>query len=76
MIKILNLFHLNKVSGWKNICFNTQERNFAKQFLEKHFYKLLNKSFYGKTVKNIRKTERLEIVKKMIMKKSLGNNQN
>ena len=56
-------FHLNKVNGWKNVCFNTQKRNQAVNDFEKDFYKLLNTPFYGKTMENVRNRKKVEIIK-------------
>ena len=47
------LFHLNRVSGWKNIIFITQKRNKATNDFEKKFYKLLSNAFYVKTMEKI-----------------------
>ena len=44
--------------------FKTQERKKAKKDFEKVFYKLLNKAFYGKTIKKVRNRLRLEFIKK------------
>ena len=43
-------------SRWleKYMSFNTQNRNRAKNEIEKDFYKLLNNAFYGKTTQSVR----------------------
>ena len=51
------------MSVWKNICFNTQKRNMAKNDFEKDFYKLLNNAFYGKSMDNVRNREKVEFIK-------------
>ena len=38
----------------KNINFNTQKRNKAKNIFEKDFFKLHNDDFYGKTMESKR----------------------
>ena len=48
----------------KNIIFNTQKKNRAKNDFEKDFYKILNNAFYGKTMGNERNRLRLEFSKK------------
>ena len=48
----------------KYINFNTQKRNESKNEFEKHFYKLFNNAFYGKTMENLRNQLRLEYIKK------------
>ena len=53
-----------KQSKWLEKYFNTQKRNKAKNNFEKHFFKLLNNAFYGKTMENIRNRLRLEFIKK------------
>ena len=42
-------------SRWleKNISFNTQKRNKAKNDFEEDFYKKLNKAFYGENMENV-----------------------
>ena len=64
-IKILNVHTVYKLkqSPWlaKYIKYNTEQRKKAKTEFEKHFYKLVNNSFYGKTIKNIRKRLNLDL---------------
>ena len=67
-IKILNIHTVYKFkqSPWlaKNIKYNTEQRKKAKTEFEKHFYKLMNNSFYGKTIENIRKRLNLDLIDK------------
>ena len=55
-----------KQSPWlaKYIKYNTEQRKKAKTEFEKHFYKLMNNSFYGKTIENIRKRLNLDFIEK------------
>ena len=55
-----------KQSKWleKYISFNTQKRNKAKNEFEKDFYKILNISFYGRTMENVRNRTKVEFIKK------------
>ena len=46
------------------IHFDTQKRNKAKNEFEKDFYKLLNNSFYGKTMENVRNRIKVEFIRK------------
>ena len=48
----------------KYISFNTQKRNRVKNEFEKDFYKLLNNSFFGKTMENVRNRVKVEFIKK------------
>ena len=48
----------------KNIKYNTEQRKKAKTEFEKHFYKLMNNSFYGKTIENIRQRLNLDLIDK------------
>ena len=61
----MKLFKLNKVSGWRNINFNKQKRKKGKIEFEKDFYKLLNNTFAGKTIENMRNRLRKEFDEKM-----------
>ena len=55
-----------KQSKWleKNISFNTKKRNQAKNDFDKDFYKLLNNTYYGKTMENVRNRIRVEFIRK------------
>ena len=55
-----------KQSPWlaKYIKYNTEQRSKAKTEFEKRFYKLMNKSFYGKTIENITKRLNLYLIEK------------
>ena len=48
----------------KYIKFNTQKRNQAVNDFEKDFYKLLNNSFDGKTMENVRNRLKIKFIKK------------
>ena len=67
-IRILNVHTVYKFkqSPWiaKYIKYNTEQRKKAKTEFEKHFYKLLNNSFYDKTIENIRKRLNLDLIDK------------
>ena len=58
-----------KQSSWleRYISFNTEKRNKAKNDFEKDFYKLLNITFYGKTMENVRTRLKIKFIKKMII---------
>ena len=60
-----------KQSNWleKYINYNTQKRNKAKNDIEKDFYKVLNKAFYGKTMENVRNRLGLKFFEKDEYKK-------
>ena len=67
-IRILNVQTVYKFKQtlWlaKYIKYNTEQRKKAKTEYEKHFYKLMNNSFYGKTIENIRKRLNLDLIDK------------
>ena len=67
-IRILNVHFAYKLkqSPWraKYINDNTEQRKKAKAEVEKHFYKLMNNSFYGQTIENIRKRLNLDLIDK------------
>ena len=67
-IRILNIHTVYKFkqSPWlaKYIKYNTEQRKKAKTDFEKHFYKLMNNSFYGKTIENIRRRLNLDLIDK------------
>ena len=55
-----------KQSLWlaKYIQNNTEQRSKAEIEFERHFYKLMNNSFYRKTIENIRKHLNLDLIDK------------
>ena len=55
----------------KYISLITQKRNKAKNDFEKDFYKLLNNSFYGKTMENVSNRIKVEFIKKDDTNKSM-----
>ena len=67
-IRNLNVYTVYKFkqSPWlaTYIKYNTEQRSKAKTDFEKHFYKLMNNSFYGKTIENIRKRLNLDLIDK------------
>ena len=67
-IRILNVHTVYKFkqSPWlaTYIKYNTEQRSKAKTEFEKHFYKLMNNSFYGKTIENIKKRLNLDLIDK------------
>ena len=75
-IRILNVHtvYKSKQSPWiaKNIKYNTEQRKKAETEFEKHFYKLMNNSFYGKTIENIRKRLNLDLIAKSDIHKILN----
>ena len=75
-IKILNvhIVYKFKQSPWlaKYNKYSSEQRKIAKTEFEKHFYKLMNNSFYGKTVENIRKRLNLDLIDKSDIHKILN----
>ena len=67
-IRILVVYTVYKFkqSPWlaKYIKYNTEQRSKAKTEFEKHFYKLMNNSFYGKTIESIRKRLNFDLIDK------------
>ena len=67
-IRVLNVHTVYKSIQYpwlaKYIKYNTEQRKKAKTEFEKHFYKLMNNSFYGKTIENIRKSLNLDLIDK------------
>ena len=65
IVKVHTVYKFEQ-SPWlaKNIKYNTEQRRKAKTEFEKHFYKLMNNSFYGKTIENIRKRLNLDLIDK------------
>ena len=67
-IRILNVHTVYKFkqSPWlpKYIKYNTEQRKKAKTEFEKHFYKLMNISFYGKTIEINRNRLNLDLIDK------------
>ena len=67
-IRIVKVYTVSKFkqSPWlaKYNKYNTEQRKKAKTEFEKHFYKLMKNSFYGKTIENIRKLLNLELIEK------------
>ena len=63
--KVHNIISFRQ-SRWleKDINFNTQKRNKAKNDFEKDFYKLLKNAFYGKTMENVRNRLKIKFIKK------------
>ena len=74
--RILNVHTVYKFkqSPWlaKYIKYNTEQRSKAETEFEKHFYKLMNNSFYGKTIKNNRKRLNLDLIDKSDIHKILN----
>src|SRR5271156_6848184 len=53
-----------KQSKWLEpyIDFNTEQRNKATSDCDKNFYKLMNNSFYGKTIEDVRKRQEIHLI--------------
>ena len=75
-IRTLNVHTVYKFkqSSWlaKHIKYNTKQRKKAKTEFEKHFYKLMNNSFYGKTIENIRKRINVDLIDKSDIHRKLN----
>ena len=67
-----------KQSPWlaKYFEYNTEQRKKAKTEFEKHFYKLLNISLYGKTIENNRKRLNLDLIDKSDIHRVLNRQSN
>ena len=67
-IRTLNVHTVYKFkqSSWlaKYNKYKTEQRKKAKTEFEKHFYKLMNNSFYGRTIENIRKRLNIDLIAK------------
>ena len=65
-MKIIGVHRISNFeeSDWikKNIDFNTDKRKNAVNSFEKDFFKLMNKSIYGKTMENLRKRIKVRLV--------------
>ena len=65
-IRIVKIHTVNKSkqSPWlaKHVKYNTEQGSKAKTEFEKHFYKLMINSFYGKTIENIIKRLNLDLI--------------
>ena len=65
-MKIIGVHRISNFeeSDWikKNIDFNTDKRKNAVNSFEKDFFKLMNKSTYGKTMENLRKRIKVRLV--------------
>ena len=56
----------------KYIKYNREQREKAKTEFEKHFYKLMNNIFYGKTIEKIRRRLNLDLIDKSDIPKILN----
>ena len=75
-IRILNVHTVYKFKQSpglaKYIKYNTEQRKEAETEFEKHFYKLMKNSFYGKIIENIRKRLNLDLIDKSDIQKILN----
>ena len=66
-IRVINIHAVNRFEQSclaKYIKYNTEQRSKAKTEIEKHFYKIMHNSLYGKTIENIRKRLNLDLIDK------------
>ena len=65
IVKVHTVYKIKQSPWLENyIEYNTEQRSKSKTKFEKHFYKLMNNSFYGKKVENIRKRLKLDVIDK------------
>ena len=64
-LKRINRISKFKQSDWMRPCidFNTQKRTISSNESDKNFFKLMNKSVYGKTIEHFRKRIKITVVK-------------